>query len=376
MTKKILIVAGEPSGDLHASNLVNNLKSLKPDLKFFGMGGSLMKKSGVDIAFDISHLALVGALEVYKKLFTVGRVYKGLLDRIDAEKPDLAILVDYPGFNLRLARELKARSIPVIYYVSPQVWAWGRDRVNIIKKCVTKILVFFKFEEELYKTYDINAEFVGHPSIDTVKTTLSKDETLKIYDLVKGKPVIALLPGSRTMEVKNFLPVMLESAVIINDKLGGAQFVIAKYGGLPRDMYEDAVNGMALDVRIAESDAYNVIGASDFAIVASGTATLETAIVGTPLAIVYKASLITYILYKFVATIRFLGIVNIIAGKEVAPELLQYKMTPTNIANTVVSIMNDKSKLASMREELSRVKSSLGAPGGSMRAARAILPYL
>jgi lipid-A-disaccharide synthase len=376
MTKKILIVAGEPSGDLHASNLVNDLKSLKSGLTFFGMGGNLLKKAGVDVAFDISDLALVGALEVIKKIFAVGKVYRALLGKINSEKPDLAILVDYPGFNLRLAKELKARSIPVIYYISPQVWAWGRDRVNIIKKCVSKIIVFFKFEEELYKTYGIDAEFVGHPLLDIVKPTIPKEDALKAYDLIKGKSVIALLPGSRLIELKTLLPAMLAAAKIMDKKLGGAQFIIAKYRDLPRSLYEEAVRLSGIDARIAEDDTYNVLAVSDFAIVASGTATLETAIIGTPLVIVYRASLVTYILYKIVSTTRFLGIVNIIAGKVVAPEVLQYEMTPANIAETVLPLVGDKKTLASIREELKDVKNSLGAPGASLHAARVILPFL
>ncbi|MCX5685901.1 MAG: lipid-A-disaccharide synthase [Candidatus Omnitrophica bacterium] len=374
--KKILIVAGEPSGDLHASNLVKDLKTLRPNLTFFGIGGVLSKKAGVDIVFDITPLALVGVVEVLKNIFTVGRAYKDILRKVDSENPDLAILVDYPGFNLRLAKALKKRSIPVIYYISPQVWAWGRDRINIIKRRVKKILVFFKFEEELYKTYGIDAEFVGHPLLDTVKTTLPKDEILKTYGLSKGKPVIALLPGSRTSELKTLLPAMLAGARIIDRKLGGVQFIIAKYRGLPRDLYENLIKNMKLDVRIAEGDTYNILGASDFAIVASGTATLETAMIGTPLIIVYKAHPITYLLYKIVSDIKFLGIVNIIAGKEVVPEILQYEMTPDHIAARVVGLMRDEAGLSAMRDELGRVKSSLGSPGASLRAARSILPFL
>ena len=375
--KKILIVAGEPSGDLHASNLVTNLNALRSGLKFFGIGGDLLRKAGVEIVFDITPLALVGVVEVLKNIFTVGRVYRDILRKIDAERPDLAILVDYPGFNLRLAKALKARSIPVIYYISPQVWAWGRNRVNIIKRCVKKIVVFFKFEEELYKTYGIDAEFVGHPLVDTVKAALPKDETKRTYGLSKEKPVIALLPGSRLTEVKSMLPVMLVGAEVIDKKIGpGVQFIIARYPGLPGDLYEGLVKNSRLDVRIAEGDTYNVLAASDFAIVASGTATLETAIIGTPLVIVYRASLITYLLYKLVSDIDFIGIVNIIAGKEIAPELIQHKMSPENIAATVVGIMNDSEKLKTMRIELSKVKSSLGSPGASLRAAKSILPLL
>ena len=374
--KKILIVAGEPSGDLHASNLVKNLKTLNPNLRFFGMCGALSRKAGVECAFDISKLALVGLAEVLKNIFTVGRVYKGLLKQIDLERPDLAILIDYPGFNLRLAKELKKRSIPVVYYISPQIWAWGRDRINIIRKCVDRIIVLFKFEEELYKTYGIDVEFAGHPSLDTVKVSRPKDDTLKIYKLSRDKVTIALLPGSRSNEIKTLLPVMLRSAKIINERIKNTQFVIAKYPGLPMDIYGKALKNSGLDIKIADGDAYNVVGASDFAIVASGTATLETAIIGTPLVIIYKVRLLTYIMYNFVATIGFLGIVNIIAGREIAPEFLQYKATPENISRAIVSILADAEKMKSMRKDLNMVRNSLGSPGASLRAARAILPIL
>ena len=372
MTKKILIVAGEPSGDLHAGRLVNNLKNLDPDLRFFGMGGSLLKNAGADISFDISKLALVGLVEVWKNIFTVGKVYKGLLKRIDAEKPDMAILVDYPGFNLRLAKELKKRSIPVIYYISPQVWVWGRNRVNIIRACVKKILVFFKFEEELYRACGIDAGFVGHPSVDTVRADRPKDETLKAYGLSSLKRTIALLPGSRAIEVKRLLPIMVDAAGIINSKTSDTQFIIAKYPDLPASLYEDALKNSGLGIKIGSGDTYNILAASDFAIVASGTATLETAIIGTPLIIVYTANLLTYIVYKFVATIKFVGIVNIIAGREIAPEFLQYEATPVKIAEKAVSILSDAKTMEKMREELRGVKNSLGEPGASMRAAKII----
>ncbi|MDD5136409.1 MAG: lipid-A-disaccharide synthase [Candidatus Omnitrophica bacterium] len=376
MTKKILISAGEPSGDLHASNLVKNLRSLDPDLRFFGLGGGLSKEAGVEIVFDISKLALVGLAEVLKNIFTVGKAFKAVLDKIDAEHPDLAILIDYPGFNLRLAKELKKRSIPVVYYISPQVWAWGRDRIDIIKKYVDKMVVFFKFEEELYKTYGIDCEFVGHPLMDTVKVTRPKDATLKAYGLSGDKITVGLLPGSRTLEIKNLLAVMARTAKLINRQMEDTQFIIAKYRDLPIDMYKKAVKGSGIDIKIADADTYNVVAACDFAIVTSGTATLETAIIGTPLVVVYKASALTYIIYKFVTTIKFLGIVNIIADREVAPEFLQYAATPKNISKTVVSLLSDPEKLKAMREELAGVRHSIGSGGASMRAAKAILPLL
>ncbi len=374
--KKILIVAGEPSGDLHASNLVKNLKTLNPSLRFFGLGGNLSRKAGVDTVFDISSLALIGLADVLKNIFTVGKVYKSILRRVDSERPDLAILVDYPGFNLRLAKELKKRSIPVVYYISPQVWAWGRDRINIIKKCVDKIIVFFKFEEELYKTYGVNVEFAGHPLVDSVKVSRRKDETLSKYGLSKDKLTIALLPGSRRSEIGSLLGVMARSCRMINKRMKDTQFVIAKYPYLPLSMYEQAIKDSGLDIKIAEEDTYNVVGASDFAMVASGTATLETAIIGTPLVIIYKTNLLTYLIYKVVATIPFLGIVNIIADREITPEFLQYDATASNISSAVISILSDARKMKKMKEELAGVKSSLGSPGAGLRAAEAVLSVI
>lgn len=374
--KRVLIVSGEPSGDLHASNLVNNLKALNPGIGFFGMGGSLSKAAGVDIVFDITELALIGYIEVIKNILVVGKAYKSILARIDREKPDLAILVDYPGFNLRLANELKKRSVPIVYYISPQVWAWGRDRVSIIKRCVKKIIVFFKFEEELYKTYGVDAEFVGHPLLDTVKTTLPKNEVLKRYSLGEGKITIALLSGSRKNEVRAILPVMAKAAKIIKDNLGLAQFIVSKHPAVPMELYEEAVKDAGLEFKFAEGDTYNIVGAADFAIVTSGTATLETGIIGTPLLIIYKTSLITYLAYLFVRSIGFVGLVNIVANKEVAPELLQFDATPEKIAAKVVEIVSSTGKMAAMREELGRVKDSLGSQGAGLRAARSILRLL
>jgi lipid-A-disaccharide synthase len=374
--KQILIVSGEPSGDLHASNLVRDLKKLKPDIEFFGIGGKESKEAGVDVIFDITHLAIVGLVDALKNIFTVGKVFKGLLDRVDSRKTDLAILVDYPGFNLRLAKELKKRNIPVVYYISPQVWAWGRDRVKIIKKCVTKILVFFKFEESLYKTYDIDAEFVGHPLIDTVKPKYDKAWVLKKFGLSEGKTTIALLPGSRKSELGMLLQTIVETCKLINKKLGNVQYLLSKHPSLPLSLYENAIRGSGLNIALAEGNTHDIVAASDFAIVASGTATLETAILGTPYVLVYKSDPITYIAYKIVADIKNIGIANIIAGKTIVPEFLQCDCSPANVSAVVIDILTHNEKKSKMTADLKDVRLSLGAPGASVRAAAAILPFL
>lgn len=376
MSKSILIVSGEPSGDLHASNLVKDLKSIYPGLKFFGLGGKLCKDAGVDIDFDISNLAIVGLVDVWKNIFTIGKVFKGILKKVEFKKPDLAILIDYPGFNLRLAKELKRRGVPVIYYVSPQIWAWGANRINIIKECVDKMLVFFKFEEALYRSSGIDCEFIGHPLIETVRPSLSRDEILKRYGLPKDKAIISLLPGSRITEVRTLLKIMVGAAKIIDRELAGVKFVIAKYKSLPLALYGESVKDSGLDIRIIDGDAYNVLSVSDFAIVASGTATLETAILGRPFVIIYKAGFINYIAYKIVAKIKVLGLVNIIAGRTIAPEFLQYNATSAKVAKGSLEILRDEHKKSALIAELEAVKSSLGASGASKRAAQAIMPYL
>jgi len=376
MAKSILIVAGEPSGDFHASNLIKDLKKLKPHLKFFGLGGKLCKEAGVEIDFDISRLSIIGLVDVLKNIFTIGKVFKHILKKVDETNVDLAILVDYPGFNLRLSKELKKRKIPIVYYISPQVWAWNEKRIDIIKKCVSKILVFFKFEEDLYKTNGVNSEFVGNPLLEAVSPNFPKDEVLKRYNLSKNGPIIALLPGSRIMEIKTLLKIMADAAEIMGKEIQNASFVVAKYRNLPIALYEEALKGSGSNIKVVDANAYNILSVSDFAIVASGTATLETAIMGTPFVIMYKVGLINYIAYKIVAKTKVLGLVNVIAGKLVVPEFLQYDATPKKIAKGAVEILRNESKKSTMLTELARVKSSLGAPGASLRAAHAILPYL
>jgi lipid-A-disaccharide synthase len=374
---KIFISAGEPSGDFHAANLVRNLRSATTmDLSFFGLGGEKSKNAGVEIISDISQLALVGVVEVIRNIFTVGKAYKSVVASIDAEKPDLAILVDYPGFNLRLAAEFKKRNVPVVYYISPQIWAWGMNRIKIIKRCVRKVIVFFAFEEKLYKSYGVDAEFVGHPLLDTVRASMSTEEARTAYGLSKEKKTLALLPGSRAIEVSSLLKTMVSSAQILDKRLNGVQVIVARYGGIPLSIYEEAVKGSGLDVKIVTGDTYNALKASDFAIVASGTATLETAIIGTPFVIAYKVNPLTFLIGKLMAKVRFLGLVNILAGREVAPEFLQMDATPHKIAAKACEIMSDDKKMALMKVDLKAVVASLGQPGAGLRAALAILPLL
>jgi len=289
----ILIVAGEPSGDLHASDLVRNMAKLDPALKFYGIGGELSRAVGVETLCDIGDISVFGLIEVIQHACPIKKAFQAILERVDKEIPALAILIDYPGFNLRLARELKKRSVPVAYYISPQVWAWGADRIPMIKKCVRKIFVFFKFEEELYKKHGIDAEFVGNPIVDAARPDLSRDEILKKYGLSNKKKTICLLPGSRQDEMHRLLGPMLGAAKKIRERLGDVQFIASKFRDLPVEFFEKARKASGVEAMIVEGDTYNILSVSDFAIVASGTATLETALVGTPFVITYRTNLFT-----------------------------------------------------------------------------------
>lgn len=372
----VLIIAGEPSGDMHASNLVRDLKTLRPGLKFFGMGAGLSAGEGVEIVCDISSLALVGVVEVVKNIYSVGKAFRTVLKAVDKRRPALAILVDYPGFNLRLAGELKRRNIPVVYYVSPQLWAWGADRIKIIKRCVKRMVVFFGFEEDLYKKNGVDVAFVGNPLVDSTRITSTRKETLEKYGLRADRHTIALVPGSRKLEVEGFLGALARSAELLKRTDPDAQFIVTRHPGLPEDIYKRAIGARGDGIKIVAGDMHNILAASDLAVVASGTATLETAVIGTPMIVVYKANLLTYLIYKFVRPRGFLGLPNIIAGRRIVPELLQRDMTPGNISAEARRILSEGPVAAGMRKELALVKSSLGAPGASMRAAKSILPLL
>ncbi|MFC1590388.1 lipid-A-disaccharide synthase [Candidatus Omnitrophota bacterium] len=373
--KKIFIIAGEASGDLHASNLVREIRAASPNTAFFGLGGRLMEKEGVDTCFEIAGLGIIGVIEAVQKLTKIRKIYNGLLERVDAERPDLAILVDYPGFNLSMARALKKRGVRIVYFISPQLWAWGKSRIHIIKECVEKVLVFFKFEKKLYEDHGISAEFIGHPLIESVRPSIPRDEAIKEFGL-KGKKIVAVLPGSRINEVRNTLPVILRAGAIVDKACGGVRFLISKHEHLERSIYDDAIKGRKLDVELVEGRTHDIVNAADFAIAVSGTVTLECAIIGTPMVIIYKGNLFSWMLFKLFIRIPDVGLANIVAGKRVVPELIQINATPKKIAAFASDYLKDDKKRRATAQSLSAVKESLGSPGAYKRAAAAVLSVL
>ncbi|MDP8296820.1 MAG: lipid-A-disaccharide synthase [Candidatus Orphnella occulta] len=375
--KRILIIAGEASSDMHAADLVKEIKSVKSDVSFFGLGGNRMKEAGVDIHENIVRLAFMGPGGLFKHYLQLKKIFNTLRDNLKQNPPDLAVLIDYAEFNLRVAKELKALGVPVVYYVSPQVWAWGLWRIKTIRRLVDKMLVFFKFEETLYKEHGVNVSFVGHPLLDMVKTTSKKEAILKKLGIEKDFKVIGLLPGSRESEIKNILPVMLESAkLILNTFNQKIRFVLPMAATVNKQYVKQRIKNSGVDVIAVENDTYNAVSVCNCAMVTSGTATLETALLNVPMAIIYKANFLNYILTKHLIKLPYIGLVNVISGKHVVKEFLQYEATSEKIADYMKRLITDEKLIDKMKQEFLAIRLSLEEPGAVTRAAKEVADFL
>ncbi len=371
-----MIIAGEASGDLHAAHLVKELKSLSPHIEIFGIGGKKMQEAGVEVIYDIVELAVVGFIEVLKHLKVFKKVLEKLLILLDTKKPDAVILVDYPGFNLRFAKYIKEKNIPVIYYISPQLWAWGKGRIQDIKKYVAKMVVIFGFEEELYREVGVKVNFVGHPFLDIVKSEWKKEETIKHLHLNHHSTKIALLPGSRQKEIERHLPIMLKACEKIKEKLPDVEFILSRRKELDNSIYNKIISHSIIKPHSLENRPYEIMEVSDLVIVSSGSATLETAIMQKPMIIVYKTSFLTWFLARNMIKIPNIGLVNVVAGKKIVPELVQFNATAQNIAKETLAILNNKELQKHIKEDLRKVKEGLGERGATERAAHIIQKFI
>ncbi|MCQ9207783.1 MAG: lipid-A-disaccharide synthase [Omnitrophica bacterium] len=376
MPKRIMIIAGESSGDFHSASLIHALKTMDSDLEISGIGGERMRQAGAKIYVDISELSIIGFTGVLANLKKIKQAFSTVLSAIDAQAPDVCVLVDYPGFNLKLASELKKRKIPVIYYISPQIWAWWPGRIKTIKRLVDKMIVVFKFEEALYKEYGVDVSFVGHPLLDKAYPQISREDFLKKLGLSSHKQTIGLMPGSRRIEVERILPILLKSAKIIRQKLPQVQFALLKAPGLADNIFQAKIKKFDLPVVLCENQTYEFLNSCDFALVASGTATLETAIMQTPMAIVYNVSFLNWLIARMLIRLPFIGLVNVVAGKKIIPEFIQFQARPKSIAGCVLETLGSQEKLAKIKAELEKVRASLGTSGASERAAKLILNSL
>jgi len=373
--KKIFIICGEPSGDLLAGNLVAAIGKLDPQIKFSGVGGLRLAETGTEIFCNIGELSVMGFFDVLKKLPRFLKLKKLILKKMNTHKPDCLILVDFSGFNLRLAKAINKR-IPVVYYVSPQIWASREGRINCIRNFISMIIVLFKFEEEFYRQHQIQAAYAGHPLIDLVNPSLEKQDFLDSFGINPAKKIIALLPGSRKQEVKLILPLMLKAAQLINQTIPATQFIIAKSPNLDTQIYQNECKHLALDLKIINDRTYDCLNIAQASLVCSGTATLEAAIIQKPFVIVYKTNLFNYLLYRPQIKIPYIGMVNIVAGKMVVPEFIQFNARPKMIAKSIIELLRNPLAANHMSQDLKAVKDSLGEPGAADRAAKLILNFL
>lgn len=373
--KHIMIICGEPSGDLNAASLISAIKENTPQISISGVGGRYMRQAGAQVFHDIENLAVIGFFDALKKLPQFFALKKLILQKIKQEKPELIILVDFSGFNLRLAKEIN-NTTPIIYYISPQIWASRTGRIKTIKKYISKMLVLFKFEEELYKKYGVNVDFAGHPSIDIVKPAMEKKEFISQFKLSETKTTICLLPGSRRTEIEYILPVMLKSAMLIRKEIPDLQFILVKSPQVNLNIYLRHLQKADLDLQTIEGRAYDCLNIADFALIASGTATLEAALMQTPFILIYKMNLLNYLLYLPQVKVPYIGMVNIVAGKKIIPEFIQFKASPQNISREALKILSHPAELSAMKENLSRIKSCLGAGGAAKRAGGIITEFL
>ncbi len=370
----IMFVAGENSGDLHASRVIKELRQMYPQGEFFGFGGDRMEQAGMHLEENLAQkLPIIGLTQVIKNYPKIRELLRRAADMLRHRRPDLLVLIDYPGFNLRTAAVARQEGIPVVYYISPQVWAWHRERLVNIRNTVDKMLVILPFEEEMYRQEGINAEYVGHPLQDDATDITPRAEVLQRLDLPLDAKLVGIVPGSRNAEIIRHLPPMLEAARLIQKGHPGVRFVLPRAGTVPVELVQKYLSRYPdVEVIVAEDDHKSIRAAMDFAICKSGTSTLEYALLGVPMVIIYKASFLTGVIAKRVLKIPHIGLVNIVAGKEVAPELLQDQATGEVIGDRVLRLLNSPEAMQRMKDDLAGVRDKMGGPGASRRAAEAI----
>lgn len=363
-----MIIAGEASGDLHASGLVAAIAAQQSDIEFLGIGGDRMRNAGVQLFYHINDLSVLGFWDVLKRLGFFKKVYRQLVEAMDRQRPALLILIDYPGLNLKLAAAARARSIKVFYYIAPQVWAWGASRLPKMARLVDRMAVILPFEEPMFRRAGIDATFVGHPLLEMVASRMSREEFFQENALAAGKKTIGILPGSRPLEVKRLLPEMLEIVRRLRLKYPDIQAIIGKASSLSAEIYAPllAVNHQA---QLLDNYTYEVMQHSDLLLVASGTATLESALLATPMIIVYKVDPLSYIIGRSLVTIDVIGLVNVIAGQKIVPEFIQHEFRWQKVLPEAEALLFDQDRRQTVINNLKTIRANLGQPGASARAA-------
>ena len=369
---RILISAGEASGDIHAAAVTAAIKKIDSSAEVFGMGGDALRNAGGEVLFDIKDHGVMGFVEVLKKLPDLFKLRDDFEKVMDERKPDCLITVDYPGFNMKLAKLAHDKGIPVVSYIAPSAWAWHKSRAKKVAKIVDKVACIFPFEYDVYKEAGAPVEFVGHPLVDIVKPKMSQAEAMAFAGKEEGKKLILLMPGSRLMEIEKMLPTLLEAAKLIKKQLPEVSFVMPRAGTIPISLLEEKIKASDLEVKITEGNNYDLFSVADLALATSGTVTLEAALCGLGSVIVYKTNPVTYFIAKLVVNIPHIGLPNIVAAKSVLPELIQNDFTPAKVALEALALLESE-RNAKMKEDLAYVKERLGKPGAVGRVAELVL---
>jgi lipid-A-disaccharide synthase len=376
LSARLLLSCGEASGDLYAGALIRELRALDAGVSISGLGGPHFAAAGGRLVDDYRQIAVTGLTEAVAKIPRSLAAFRRLVRSAKSDKPDALVAIDFPDFNFRLARALKRLGVPVIYYISPQIWAWRPKRLETMRRIADRVLVIFPFEEAIYRNGGVPVEFVGHPLVDLAAPAASRSDFLRAHGLSPTAPTVAVLPGSRPNEVSRILPDLLEAARLIQAAVPEAQFVVARAPHLDDGLFALKVSDFSdtrLPVVIVESDTDTVLASADVALTASGTATVQAALHDTPMVIVYRLSPLTYRLGRRLVTIGMIGMVNLIAGEKIVPELVQDAFTPEAVAREAIALLTDRERATRVKAGLARVRERLGGSGASRRAAQAIL---
>lgn len=369
--KKILIIAGETSGDMHGSSLIAEMKKLNPDISIVGIGGDGMISQGLEALHHIREMSFLGFAEVVKHIPFIRKVQSEIVNVVKSNKINYAVLIDYPGFNLSIAKKLKRFDVQIIYYISPQLWAWGTGRIKKIKQLVSKMLVVFPFEEKLYRDAGVDVEFVGHPLINRINNYnyLSKEELFSQYELKAGKEILLLLPGSRRQEVEKNFPEMIKAAEKISDK-HDLQIVVGCADQIDTNWFSQFSSSISF--KVVKDKTYELFKYSKFGLIKSGTSTLEAALFQLPMIIIYKTSVLTYRIGKALISLDKIGMPNIILQKNLLPELVQHEANMDNIFLTADKILSNQNQYDNIKNELAKIPQMLGKKNASLEAASII----
>ncbi len=370
-----MILAGEASGELHGAELIRALQRNYPEVvfEFFGSGGEQMRRAGAEVLVDVNPFGVIGPVEIARVAFTIYRAFRQLRDAARQRQPNAVILIDWPDFNLQFLKSAKRAGLRTIYYISPQIWAWRRYRLRTIKQYADKMIVILPFEVDFYRQAGVAVEFVGHPLVGSVRATKDRTGFCAQHRLDPQRPIVSLLPGSRRSEVNHIFPVMIETALRL--RATGIQFLVPLASTVSRVFAESFTQNVAgkLNLTFIEQDTYNAVAHSDLAVVTSGTATLETALLETPLIVVYRGSELNYRLIRPLIHLDTFGMVNLIAGEQVAPELIQRDLNPTRLSEMVVEWVQDETRRGAAKEKLKQVKLKLGEGRATERAAKIVM---